>query len=344
MYECPACGSDVDDVVRTAVAERIADWRSRGLLSPDKADELQADVGSATPKSTARIARMRHGALSPATALLVIGGILVVSAVVMVATELWDDMMPFGRFAVAALPAALCYGAAALLRSRRMASDRWIGGLSLIGSCLAPFVIWLAFGMTEEFEPRGSLAGWVSLAAALGLVIQIATLAWLRYAALTLPPSAGLVFLAGSLAEWLDIGSRAGERTPLALTLAGVALMACGQTFMSRGQHSHAGAPNAIGVAAAMVGLTVLGAESNGRAVYEIISLLAPLALIFAACTRRFRVYLWAGAAFLVINTFRVGLSHFGSSLGLPIVLMMCGSASILIGYVVHRVRKDFAD
>ncbi len=338
---CPQCKTDLSDTANGWVLGCIERWLAGQLISPDQADRLRGDLRSSA-SSQATIATRRPGlALTPSMALLLIGGLLVISAVVMVATELWDDLIPAGRFAVVAVPAALMYLSAAFLRLRRMTSDWVPAAFALVGAGMAPFAVWLALGMTKDFVPEKDMAMWVAIASGVGLAVQLATLAWLRAPALTVPPSATLIWLAGSLAEWLWPHNPSGEPVSVALVLSGVLLMVAGQAFGRYGHARHAIAPNAVGVAIAMCGLTVLAAEQKG--LYDALALAAPIALIVAACKPQYRPYLWAGAAFLVVNTFRFGLSRFATTLGLPIAVMMCGLVSMIIGYVVHRVRKEYA-
>lgn len=340
---CPQCRADVTEAAQGFVRRHIDSWQSRQMISPEQADLLRGDITTSAAAPDARPApRWPGAALTPSMALLLIGGILVVSAIVMVVTELWDGLSPSGRFAVVAVPAALFYACAASFRIRKLTSDWVAASFALIGACMAPFVVWLALGMTLPMDAgHAAEAGWVAIAAGVGLVVQIATLAWLRSAALTVPPSIALVWLAASLAEWLWSGSSSGAHVSVAVIVAGVLLMGAGQAFVQRGCRRHALAPNFVGVAVALFGITVLAAEQ--KSLYEALSLAAPIGLIVAACRPRFRPYLWAGAVFLVINTFRVGLSQFGTTLGLPIALLMSGLVTVVIGYVVHRVRKEYA-
>jgi hypothetical protein len=340
---CPQCGRDIADAIRSALIERVLDWQMRHVLDADTADAFRRDLdGSTDGAKVSRQGILGLRALSPSMALLIVGGILVVSAVVMAATQLWDTLTPLGRLSVVAVPAALAYGSAAYLRARRMVGDWLVTGLALVGSCLAPFVVWLALGMSEPMAPEERrLAFFGALATGTGLIIQLATLAWLRAAPLTIPASLDLVFCAGWLAEATVPERGSGAHVSLAFMAAGAVLMAAGQVLMRRGLPRHAIAPNGIGVAVALFAMTVLGAEHHGP--YNVLSLIVPVGLIFAACSPALRVYLWAAAAFLVINIFRVGLSEFAQTAGLPVALLGCGLASLLTGYVVHRVRHEYA-
>ena len=338
---CPRCKTDLSDHAHEWLCRSIEDWVSRGVVSEAQADVIRNGISRADAPAVRASAPWRGTALSPSMALLLIGGILVVSAVVMVATELWEDLTPAGRFAIVAVPTLLFYCFAAILRARRMTSEWVSGALALIGACMAPFAVWLALGMTLSITSDRSMASSVSTAAGVGLVIQIATLGWFRSALLTVPPSVTLVWFAASVAEWLQPHRSADSPTLAVVILSGMCLMAAGQAFIRRGYVRHAVAPNAVGVGVAMLALTVLA--SNDQGLYDALSLAAPMALIIAACKPQFRSYLWAGAVFLVINTFRFGLSHFATTLGLPIAVMMCGLVTIVIGYVVHRVRNEYS-
>jgi hypothetical protein len=270
-------------------------------------------------------------------ALLIVGGILVLSAVVLVASETWDEFTPGLRLAIVALPMALCYAAALGLRARGLAAEWITSSLAFVGACIVPFAAWLAICL----GPMGhdTTAGAMALAAAIGLVAQVATAILLRAPALTLPPSLTLVWLAGTLAEFLWASSGSGTRISASIACAGLVLTALGYRLGRTGLNGHAIGPNVIGALAALLGLTVLAAEHEG--IWDVVSIGVPAMLIVAAPLRPFRPHLWAGALFLVVGIFRFGLSHFADSAGLPVTLLGCGLASLLIGYVVHRVRKE---
>ncbi|MBM3493417.1 MAG: DUF2157 domain-containing protein, partial [Armatimonadetes bacterium] len=304
---------------------------------------LRRDIGR--PHATAGIAPVAASALraiSPAMALLIVGAILVISAVIMVATEMWDTMAPGARLATVALPMALCYGAAAFVRSRGLTSERVAAVLALVGGCLAPFAAWIALGMTAPIEAFDrDLAMWIAVATAIGLVVQLATLAWLNNAVLTAPPSVSFVWLLAVLIEHTWPKSGSGAPVSSAIAVAGLALTIAGYAYARRGKPGHAIAPNIIGAVACLMGVTVLGAEVGSA--WNVVAIVLPLVLILAASRAPFRPHLWAGAAFLVINIFRVGFSEFSETAGLPLTLLGCGLASLLTGYVVHRVRREYA-
>ncbi len=337
-------GPEIGQVPGPEIVEWVERWREKGLVSTEAAQALLDDIGAtdAMPGAPGS-GRLASRVFTPGMALLVVGGILVVGAVVLIVAQLWDSLSPAGRFRTVGVPVLLLYGVGAYLRRTRLAAKWLSDGLVLIGACLVPFALWLAFGMTRNMPEPDSYAGagWVALATGLGLLVQAGTAAAFRGPALTFPPSCSLVWLAVTLPSAFSYRHGADHATPWALTAAGLALMAIGQGFAASRRHTHALAPHLLGSIAALFGITVLAAEHEGGVYAAAIA--APLALVLAASHPRFRIYLWPAAVFLVLNIFHVGFAHFEKSAGLPITLLGCGLASLVAGYVVHRVRREYA-
>jgi hypothetical protein len=325
------------------IAAWVNRWREKGLIGGETAEALLDDLGSAeAPSEVGGSGRLASRVFSPAMALVAVGGILVVGAVVLIAAQLWDELAPAGRFSTVGVPTLLLYGIASYLRATNRTARWFADGLALIGACLVPFAIWLALGMTRDMPDPGSseATGWLALATGLGLIVQLATAASYRGPALTLPPSCSLIWLTVTLPPAL-MAPKTSHATSWALTVAGLVLMGVGQVLTASRRHGHALAPHLLGAVAALFGVTVLAAEHEGGVYAAAIG--APLALVLAASHPLMRIYLWPAAVFLVINIFHVGFAHFQESAGLPITLLGCGLASLAAGYVVHRVRKEYA-
>lgn len=329
------------DAPPSGIAGWIERWRNLGLINSQTADALHSDVAQAG-ELPARADRP-HGlaVFTPAMALVVVGGILVVCAVVLVVAQFWEDLGPVGRFATVGMPMLALYAAAIALR-RTGRAEQWLSdGFALIGACLAPFAAWLALGMArsmpEADSPEG--AGWMALATGIGLLVQLITARAFRGAALTLPPSASLLWLAVALPSAFMPDRYSGYATSWSIAGAGLLLMAAGQVLIAAGLSRHAIAPNLLGVVGFLMGVSVVAAEYEGAA--YLVAIAVPLALVLFASNARLRLYLWPAAVFLVFNIFHAGFAQFEESAGLPITLLGCGLASLAVGYLVHRVRKD---
>ncbi len=342
--QCPHCGGDIGSAIHDCVASWISTLRARNLIAEDLASALVADVARhlelepAPP--TGRSGQIIR-AFTPSMAFLLIGAILVVSSVVMLVTHFWEEMGGYDRLAVVGLPAIISYAVAEWTRRRHTGSP-WVQALfATVGSCLAPFVVWLALrapGSAEDLQQR-DVAYLVSLATAGGLLLQLSAIVRFGFAILTLPASVTFVWMAGATSEYFWAHSRNGVAVAAALAVAGVLLMAWGQGFTRQGLTWHARAPQLVGALALLFGFTVLGAEVGSAADWWAIAV--PLLLILSASRPQFAPHLWPAAVFLVINIFRIGLERFADSAGLPVTVLLCGLASMAVGYVVHRVRRE---
>jgi len=145
--------------------------------------------------------------------------------------------------------------------------------------------------------------------------------------------------MAGAIGECVWHNATSGAPISIAIALSGALLMVCGHVFDLRRFQNYGRWPHLIGVVALLLGFSILGTELG--ALWDLIAALVPLALILAASRRRFAVYLWPAAVFLVISIFRIGAQRFADTAGVPLTLLVCGVASMVVGYVVHRVRDQ---
>jgi hypothetical protein len=342
-YECPHCGADISDIVAQAVAEHLAEKRPTGTVEDEaeRSRNRMPDTHAGRPLNTPQsvLTAMAH-VFTPAMALLLIGAILVVCAVVILVASVWEGIGGLGRLTVVALPAVLSYGIGGWLERRDAASPWVVSLLGMVGSSIAPFAVWLAIGAAVGTNPRGDEdACRVAIAAFGGLVIQVAALAWLRSAVLTAPAAITTVYMAGAIGECVWPNARSGAPISIAIALSGAVLMVCGQVFDLRRLENYGRWPHLIGVVALLLGFSILGTELG--ALWDVLAALVPLVLILAASRPRFAVYLWPAAVFLVISIFRIGGQRFADTAGVPLTLLLCGVASMVVGYVVHRIRNQ---
>lgn len=340
---CPECGADISGALREELLARIETWSRSGALSSEVAERLRQQVVEGQADTASLESRPFRSRFSIAMAFMVVGGILVVTAAVIVLSQLWETFTDFGRFAVVATPAVLLYIIAAVLRRKRMVATWMCDGLTLIGSQLTPFVVWLALDVLLEIPAPGErgTALWQCLAVGVALVLQTVTAVLVRSAVLTLPSTISVIWLAGALVDGLReaTAGHTGIYHGVAFVVAGIVLMAAGQVLMHYRLPRHAVAPNLGGSITMLMGLTNLGTDYK-RAM-SFVALLTPLTMILLASRDRMRPYLWPAAVFLVVNIFVLGVEHFRESVGLPLTLLGCGLVSLLAGYIVQRVQHS---
>jgi hypothetical protein len=349
---CRNCGADISCEASEAVDAAVAGWVAAGLLAPEQAARLCATAGSGPRGAAPRpgVARGRLGvSIGPGIMLLVIGAILVASAVAMVATQLWDTIGGAGRVAAIWLPTLALYGAGGAL-GRRGSGRIPSAALLFFGAAIVPFAVWvLASEAPMPLDLCCSALGVVDHGLARALAVAVttfavhaATLARFRHAVLTLPASGSWLAILPIAAEGCFPDARHGAYISVGLLAAGLALMGAGQAADRRGFPMHAVAPDVLGSMAAMMATTIIGADLGGA--WEVLAGSAPLALIAAGCDPRRQRYLCAGTLFLILNIFRIGVERFGHSAGMPVALLVCGSLTIAVGLMVHRIRKEYAN
>lgn len=320
------------------MSEHIRTLQSEGVVTDEAADRLLAKLNEL---SSGRAGEPpRRSLFNPAAALLLIGGILAISAIILILGNIWENMTPWGRFAVVAAPMVLLYLTGAFLRRTQLVSPWFSDGLFFIGGSLAPFAVYLAFAMVRRIP---SLADeptvWHVTAVATGLVVQVATAMFVKGPSLTLPPSLSAFWLT-FLWPTAFFGERIGERViPWMLMLTGAALIAAAQVLYSRGLVRHAPLPSYVGAVALPLGSIILAAQVRGGAF--IVSILIPLVMVLAGSLHRLRVLLWPAAVFLVVSIFHAGFEYFRKSVGLPLTLLGCGFLSLIAGYAVQRVQRS---
>jgi len=334
---CPYCGEPVDELVRDAIAGQILRWQQEGLLQPDVAERLRVSIRSdiETPPT-----RFRRG-FTPAMALVLVGGILVVCAAVLAMASLWESLTQWARFGVVGMPTILLYAAGIALRRTRLTSLWLSDGLTLIGAFLVPLAVWLLLGLFVELpNPGGDAAvSWLSVTGGVSFVLQASTAAGTRAPIHLLPPSLTLLWLALILPITL-LGEPRGENwIPWAILGAGLFLLMTGRLFHRSGHTAHSLIPNIVGALALPFGGTILAAKYEGA--FFAIAIVIPLTQVLLASVPSLRAMLWPGAVFLIFNIFHIGLARFQHSVGLPLSLLGCGLASLLVGYLVHRIQRD---
>lgn len=112
------------------LAAQLADWVSAGIITREQADRIAAHERSRGVRQPAPLAV--HGSLL-AEALGYVGGVIILVAAVLLATEFWDDLGTAGRLAVVGAAAATMFVAGIALPERagdpgrRLRAVLWAG-------------------------------------------------------------------------------------------------------------------------------------------------------------------------------------------------------------------------
>lgn len=76
------------------------------------------------------------------------------------------------------------------------------------------------------------------------------------------------------------------------------------------------------------------------KTVLEIIAFLASVGFITASMKRQSQVFLYSGAAFLLLLITYVNFEHFADRVGMPIALLIIGALLIGLGLGTERLRR----
>lgn len=320
--------------------QEIRRWDEANLITPRLAEKLltlyepQGQRAPAAPASPDDWPRVKVP-LTPGMVLLYLGGILILSAAIMLGSELWSNLDKSGHFILVLLPTLALYFGGAYLCSQ--SDSRRLAGLGLLffGCLMVPMM--LALGQSLLLGDIHSGTG----IALLSLVIHLTTLLVFRSPLLTIPVPMTFLWFVGAAADDATSGSGEGHAVMGSLVVAGLVLVGIAAWLRESKLPAYAAVPEVVGVWVALGTLVILGMDGKQPG-WETLSVILCLAALVASVYRRSQIYLMAGAIMLMINIFAIGFEYFGDSVGLPFTLILCGALSIGIGYGIHRVRKDY--
>jgi uncharacterized membrane protein len=280
--------------------------------------------------------------MTPGMVLLYLGGLLVVSAALLLIADVWKDLGDGGRFLLVLAPTIALYGIGAYLHHSDE-SRRLSGTVLLFFACLiVPLA--LSLGMVAAFgnHHSGASARMLAVAAAT-FAIHMGTLFAFRSPLFTIPYPMSFLWLAGQGADiaFTSWGHHVNRPISGVMVVAGLLLMGAGAYHAERGKRAYAAVPDFVGAMCALGALVALGAGGH-EPFWELVSVLASLGVIALSVARKNALYLAAGSLYLLINIFTIGFEYFSKSAGLPLTLMACGGLSIAAGYAVQRVRKEY--
>lgn len=325
------------------IRHEIANWQQARVISPRMAQRILALYEPNQGPSLRRLPRGEddwpdvHIPMTPGMVLLYLGGLLILTAVLLIASDLWKDLEVWGRFEMVAVPVAALYAVGAYL-FRRDGGYRAAGTVLLLFACLGvPAVLFLGLDLWSH----GMAARDVSLIVATAtLVVHAASLSAFHSPVLTIPYPFALIWVMWSAGD--VVSERRGAHTVLvAMLLGGLALMVLAILTRLQRKPAYAAVPEAVGTFTALIALTLLG-DAGRNAGWETVAIAACLGAIAASVFRRNQIYLMAGSLLLMANILAIGFEGFEHAVGLPIALSSCGLLIIAVGYVVQRVRQEY--
>ncbi|MFA9446506.1 DUF2157 domain-containing protein [Egicoccus sp. AB-alg6-2] len=316
--------SDLDTSVRA--------WHRAGLISEQQVSAILAFEASDADGTNPMSGKERRGLASEA--LGYVGAALALGAIVLLFSELWQQLTDGARFTLAAVLAAVLVGAALAIRD--VAREPVQRLASLLGAAGVAAAAWAAAIATGDlFDVRNASAGVLVAAVAvavatplhllrprplpqLTLLVSVASLLGCLLSLPRLPVDGGWYGLAGIGlgAAWFALAAggwlpprRVGEAAGAA-----VALMACQSTF------------------ATLPSATLL------------FGTLAATALVALAVHREELHHLVVGALGLFFTMPRLVFEWFGDTIGAPALLLLVGMLLVLLSVGLGRARRHIDD
>jgi len=96
-----------------------------------------------------------------------------------------------------------------------------------------------------------------------------------------------------------------------------------------------------LGALGVLGGIALLGADGH-YPLHETLLLIVSLGFIFVSTWRKVHSFFWLGTLFLVIYIFGMAFEYFEDQVGWPVALFAAGLVSMLVGYLIERVRRKY--
>jgi len=325
------------------VKQEVERWREEGIVSERLADRLRAQYeprSDTTPVEDAEDAWPRiRIPLSPGMVLLYLGGLLILTAGCMLATDVWDDLGRVGRLLLVLAPTIAAYAAALWLQEARPERRATALVLAFLGCLMAPFVLALALHLVLGYERADDRAWWV-LIAALTVVVHLVSLWRFRSPLLTVPYPISLLWVGLATLETISGVDHTIKAFGVVLVLLGAILLPAGLISRLKGKRAYAFVPDLVGSLCFLGGFWVIGKEHD-LPWMDLIALAVAVGAMWVSTRLRNQMYLLMGALFVIISIFSLGFGLFKGTAGLPLTLIICGGLSMGVGYAVQHLRRE---
>ncbi len=324
----------------TDLKERLRKWQEAGLITAEQAEAISAHEA---------LAERRR--VSPREIFLYIGGLFVLMAVGFGMQMRWDELGSLGRVVVVAVPTLILWATGEALRRRggtlprRGAQVLWV-----VASLLTALSFGVIFNELDLIDDVNLLI----LASSL-LATGVAGVA---FALLTTVAQSVAFHLLGSLAWFSLHGWILDTFYPypqtrnhwliLVIWLVGGGLwLALSEWLRARGRKDLMAVSRVFGALTILGGTLSLAMDPERfwavgwhKTAMEAIAFLASIAFIAASVKRQSQVFLYSGAAFLLLTITYVNFEHFADRIGMPIALLITGVVLIGLGLGTGRLSR----
>lgn len=315
----------------------LATWVEQGLLDASQARAIAAfehEVGTATAPALGPPASSSRGAPRGvvAEALGYVGASLALGAGAALLVQVWDQLRPGGRIALAALLTLVLGGSALALRSVTAPALVRLGAALAASSVLG--AAWTASLLASE------VVGWRS--PVVGLTAGVTALLCGAMVQLLRPSvPAQLVTLGGLLVA--ATSALQLPRLPPELFWSGLLVWSLGVAWVSlaRGRWLRpARAAEILGAAVALVAAVVSGGDARPVA-GSVLVILTAAVLVGASVLLGGSHLLVLGAVGLFVGVPRLVFELFGEALGAPTMLLVVGLLLVLLAIGIARAGRE---
>lgn len=325
---------------------KIDGWLEDGLISPEQAETLKQKEAVGVAISPAR--RVRADEI-----LVYVGSLVVFLALAFLVILNWRALGSAGRILSVAVPTVALFGLGWWLRNsesarlKRGAQALWLAACLLSGLTFGVIfdemglIDWHRLGPTD---PQVLVSCLLATGVAGVAFVLLPTVA--QSIAFHLWGSAVLFTFLGWLDQLLPPFNHFYENLGvLAIGLvAGGLWIALSEWLEARGREGLVNVSRIFG-ALTILGFSLILAMDRypapwHKVVLEIIAFLASIGFIAASVKRQSQVFLYSGAAFLLLLITYVNFEHFADRIGLPLALLIIGALLIGLGLGTERLRR----
>lgn len=330
-----------------ALWKRIDEWMEDGLISPEQAEALKRREREHADTATFP-RRVRAEEI-----LVYVGSLVVFLALAFLVILNWRALGGAGRILSVAVPTVAMFGLGWWLRGsesarlKRAAQALWLAACLLSGLMFGVIldemglIDWQRLGPTD---PQVLISCLLATGVAGVAFVMFPTIP--QSIAFHLWGSAVVLTFLGWLDQVLPPFNHFYENLGvLAIGLvAGGSWVALSEWLQATGREALVNVSRIFGALTILGFSLILAIESSPapwqKAVLEIIAFLASVSFIAASVKRQSQVFLYSGAAFLLLLITYVNFEHFADRVGVPIALLIIGVLLIGLGLGTERLRR----
>lgn len=309
---------------------RLERWRAAGLIDAGQVERILAFEAAGSVEAEAGGGRADAERPSILEALLYLGVAVAVVGVFTLIAQNWEELRPWARVAVLAVPGALLLAAGQAMRASGQPAIERAGGMAWLASVAVLTGAVAVFGTEADWPEDPFVLAVGGFATALALVLWVLHPRHPQVFAL----AGGLVLLATgvtSLQEQYEM-----ETFGLLLTLFGAVGVALAERRLFGPRESAV----VLGAAGVMAGLNIAAYATESNLVLELLVFVAGALLIAVGLRSATFPYIVIAVGGIFVGLVAFIFRHFEDQLGAPLALLLTGTLVIAAVLILVRVRS----